>query len=426
MPKMPEFHADAKKFPHETWLGYETAIDLVYASAGALDAANAPTDSMKKAHLLSGLKGNAARFVELIPEVRTLSYLETKQKLRSYFKRFGAPRDINLSQLQQNEDESIFEFVARLKAAVRSINPGEEFTEIGEAKKELKLAGAGQQGEDSKEVVLSTPEEITGRQKRHSEISESIALNFFLKGVRPEFKLALRVRTPKTLKEAQEIAEEQEELMVKMNDQMGSLNLTVGAPHVSRTVDVVEQSAKDLQALNNQPVPDVKNPEKKPRARSRPQQPRYRATPAERNQEDRHLLLLSITCYYCGKAGHLLRECKQKDRDLRERRRLLPARRAAPARNSEPAARRTRARRMDGSPSPAQSPVRGMHSRSTTATRGTSKPRGGQSQDTGRSSWTDNTTSEPKNGSRPTQRGGPPICALTQRDQVWRDWSPRH
>jgi hypothetical protein len=425
MPKMPEFHADAKKFPHETWLGYETALELVYAGAGVVGQPNTLTDEMKKAHLLSGLRGSAARFISLMPELQSLSYLETKQRLRSYFKRFGAPREVNLAQLQQRDEETIFEFVARLRAAVKSLNPGEDYVEIGKAKDDKKREDPqAELSGDKENVLVGTQAEVKERLARHRELSEGIILTFFLKGVRQEFKLPLRVRNPKTLKEAQEVAEEQEELMIKMNDDhQGSINFTVGSTPSHRPSVVVERSAKELQALNCQPQPDVRNPEKRIRTsrasraytpRERTPEPAAGRARSQDRQQDRHLLLLSITCYYCGKPGHFLRECKQKDRDLQEQRGFRSDRGVTTRRTAS--APRDRRCLMDGGSSPSSpSGMRRVSARGADTAGKEDQHQGGQSRGVGQSTWTDNLEKQSKNGRRPTQRGGPTISAPRQR-----------
>lgn len=384
--RLPEFHGDPLNYPEESWKTYEANISLAYEGSGLTDKTDI-TEGMKRAHLIAGLKGKAARFIELNPEIRTLPYQEALLKLRRYFKRFESHSYEDLGRLKQKPGESVMEFVARLKAAVNALGPGEEFIET--TKKKAREEG-----------VEPVPEDVVKqRTEMFNDFNEGLVKHLFMKGIKDDYKIALRARQPRTLKEAVRIAEEQEQYD-EMYGEVGSLNMTLVSSDYRNKASVVQQAAQQLQKLNQN----------------------------SETQQGQSL------CFYCGREGHFVRTCHLRQLDLQR-----PQQRWTNSTNRQPGSHRQQPglQRQQNDTSTRRTPR--MPTGDRIPRHGSTSPRPTMSSSSGRSSpapgtgrpqlfgeyqnsnsrnsfassrqdkgWVDNHVkfADQKNGQRPPQRGG--------------------
>jgi hypothetical protein len=354
--RLPEFHGDPQNYPNETWDTYEADLELAYAGSGVSEIG----ETMRKAHLLTGLRGPAARYLKLNPDLRTMPYVEALKTLRKYFRRLHAPGIEDLSKCRQRPGECVLEFVARLKDTLSTLGPEEEYVAL--TKREAKTLLKTDEG-----VQLMKDDEVEESHRTYRKMTEEMAKRLFLKGIRDEYKPALRNRMPQTLQEAIEIAEELEKYTGLFEG--AAFNATAGRiKDVSRSSSpvqnkerntVVEQAAEHLRALNDNPrkprinrsseresrpqsrerEPRQQSREREPRRQSNEREPRYsksseRTYSRDRYNDDRNSNYDrpyerrayfsndnydTFRCYYCGRAGHAVRECRLRIDDESQR-----------------------------------------------------------------------------------------------------------
>jgi hypothetical protein len=117
--KMPEFHGDPMRFPGETWKSYKNKLELAYMGMGKPENI---TDKQRVAHMLQGLRGKAAKFYELTPNLIEKSSKEVNAILEKKFGKASIKELMAISQLIQKPSETVLEYVARLRAAAAYMN----------------------------------------------------------------------------------------------------------------------------------------------------------------------------------------------------------------------------------------------------------------------------------------------------------------
>jgi hypothetical protein len=200
---MPEFHGDPVRFPGETWKNYKNKLELVYlgsANPGAI------TDKQRVAHMLQGLRGKAAKFFELNPDLVKKNAKEVSQIMEKRFGKASVAMLMEMSNIIQKPSESIMEFVARLRTAGEYIQ--EEQRDVTIVTKE--------EYEKIDPAVLATrkvwvQEEYDKEMAIHKQVLDKYLLPFFLRGLRPEIKSVIIHKNPKNLDEAIREAETHEQ-----------------------------------------------------------------------------------------------------------------------------------------------------------------------------------------------------------------------
>jgi hypothetical protein len=112
--KMPEFHGDPVRFPGETWKAYKDKLELAYMGMGKPDTI---TEKQRVAHMLQGLRGKAAKFYELTPDLIHKTPTEVSAILEKKFGRASIKDLMGIGQIRQKPGETVLEYVARLRAA---------------------------------------------------------------------------------------------------------------------------------------------------------------------------------------------------------------------------------------------------------------------------------------------------------------------
>jgi hypothetical protein len=379
-PNLPDFNGN----PGESWDIYEADIQLAYDGAG-----QAPTkDEVKRAHLLRGLKGEAATFLRLNPHLRSSSYDEVRAILRKRFTKPAWQKLGELPYLKQEFGETVKGYAERLKSTVRALSPETQFTPVIPADKKEEEAIS----QDTKVEAISTAQ-MSERTKAYHEFLDLIVFNHFLDGLRDEIKHPVKNALPSNLDEAIAIAERYEDQAL-MQEEFRRLNVTVAETQVDSTV---KRAETQLRALNHNGISPPDN---------------TAAGGAPSRSEAR--------CYNCNKRGHYARNCNSRDNRDRFRRQTgqrFMERDEPPLRRQMSTMPRQTVEKQRPNENPSgkfrqdsrlQRPPRRYNdypdSPSDSREEKRRRDKRAKSEEAGHSTWLQDR--RPKNGMRPPQRGG--------------------
>lgn len=310
----PEYHGDPIKYPHESWDLYKISIDLAYKGAE-----KDFTEEAKTAHILSGLKGPARKYLTVNPRLMTMRYGEVMAELENRFNRTNVTKLLNLSEVTQQPGELVQDYAARLHDAVKVIKRQHDYVPLVEISPPSKEASrtdnsddalvvgpaASESGEnkDSSRTInaskIKTRAEVLQENDIYDEFRDSLLFVHFIRGLRPEFKVVVSAARPKTFKEALQVAEEHERYIEMYGGSQAHAHLISQSDSplqilAGYTDPAIEKVAQQLQQLNLSTATDNKH------------QPRV----------DRGNIQDKTQCYYCGRFGHYARDCKSKARDI--------------------------------------------------------------------------------------------------------------
>jgi hypothetical protein len=102
------------KLPGETWKNYLNRLELVYLGMGNPDKI---TSQQRVAHMLGGLRGRAAKFLEIKPELINMSPQEVSAIMEKRFCQASIKDLLDLNTIRQKPGESVLEYAARLRRA---------------------------------------------------------------------------------------------------------------------------------------------------------------------------------------------------------------------------------------------------------------------------------------------------------------------
>jgi hypothetical protein len=295
-------------------------IQLAYEGAGVMEL----EDPIKRAHLLTGLQGKAKHTLALNPQWRHLSYKELLLQLRARFNKPSHTED--LGNIIQKPGETVLEFLARLREAIRTVKP-QDFPLFTE--KQAKKAARQSDGE-----VTAIPE--ADMKEIYEDAANDILFKYFMKGLREDLYRVVMQSRPRDLKEAVNTAEEYEHYseMFGISNRMAHLTLTEITTPIDSTV---AQASQQLTELNNRA-----NTSREPPA-GRQQTQSYQEPP---------------TCFYCAKPGHYARECRKKARDRQQQRSMTDGSRLQPR---MPGLRPVRTQAFGGTPQPSGNPSKSYY-----------------------------------------------------------------
>lgn len=311
--QFPEFHGDIGKYPHESWELYLIGVELAYKGYPK----DAFDDEAKKAHLLSGLKGPARKYLTVNRTLMDLPLDKVLLTLEERFNRASVTDFVNISDVIQQPGELVIEFSARLQEAARVIRKDKFIPVIPMIKTELKKeSDSAADGEgDTVEIdsnKLKTKKEKDEANRMHDEFLDAVLFPHFCRGLRPEFLAAISAAQPRTFKEALRVAEDKEKYMELYGGRSRrahfSANVVMDTPDYPKEFrdPEVATASRQLQALQQ---PSGVQFEQPPFERARFDRPNSDPTGRE-----------TRTCFYCKKPGHILRDCRIKTRDLQQQR----------------------------------------------------------------------------------------------------------
>jgi hypothetical protein len=155
--------------------------------------------------MLQGLRGKAAKFFELNPELVDKSLKELNQIMEKRFGRASISSLLDIASIVQKPSESIMEFVARLRSA------GEY---IKEEQRDVRIVTKEQLARMDPDILekhkVWTQEGYDQEMAIHKEILDKYLLPFFLRGLQPELRSVIVHKSPPTLEIAIEEAEKHE------------------------------------------------------------------------------------------------------------------------------------------------------------------------------------------------------------------------
>ena len=318
--RLPEFHGDPLNFPLESWDKYLAQIQLAYASAGLKEL----PETMRTAHLLSGLRGKAKQFYELNPEMINLSYGELSKKLA---KKFGKPNVqglIEIGMIVQKPEESVTEYLNRLKEAARAINAEDDYLLVTREEAERAARGIGQNPAD-----LQVP---SGDVRQHNEMfqkfRDSFIFHHFIRGLQPAIKQVVLTTKPRTLDQAYKAAVEHEQYL----ELYGNLTGEVNQAYCNQADATVSAAAKQLQELNtgNKNVVKTQSTQKPFNRKLQQLGPRKNMFMDNKNPNKNRLpFQVGKTqnslqdqgkgrCFFCARPGHLAKDCLTKARYMKK------------------------------------------------------------------------------------------------------------
>jgi hypothetical protein len=310
--RLPKFHGDVINHPEESWQKYLNQIDLAYKGSGLTDA----TDDMKQAHLLSGLEGRAKQFYEANPHLTNSSYEEVKKELQKKFDKPNLQELIDIARIVQKPGESCQEFLTRLKEAAKAINAEDDYILV--TKREA-LAAAEAAG--NADTVRVRKEEVENHIKEQKRFVDKFVFHYFLRGLRPGLKQMVLAQQSRTLEQAFEFADKQEQYMEVYGGLLGEETATVNA-NTTRD-ETVERAAKQLQALNIRKDGSGQNSNKE-RTRGEDKGVKKRlsfssaqktvGTDTRNRSNSKTDSLKQSRCYFCARPGHLARDCRTRAR----------------------------------------------------------------------------------------------------------------
>jgi hypothetical protein len=224
--------------------------------------------------MLGGLRGKAAKFLEIKPELMNMTPQEVNTIFEKKFGQASIRNLLDLNTIQQKPAESVMEYAARLRTAAEYLQ--DNLKDVIIVKKE------DLDKYDTTKQRVWTQEEFDLKVETVRENLERLLVPFFIDGLRPNLKdmLMSKVPQPPTLTEAVEYAEARETHAEAFKRFRSS---TIS--NLEGDANIVKEAAEQLQSLN---MSSNRPPSQR--------QPYHR--------EDRR-------CFNCGKEGHLARNCRQ-------------------------------------------------------------------------------------------------------------------
>ncbi|KAG1672388.1 hypothetical protein GQR58_016012 [Nymphon striatum] len=277
-------------------------------------------DGFKIILLKSRLEGRALEYFHDIYQQK-LSYKEIKDLLR---KKFQPEPNLrvnyqNLVETRQLQSEDIISYATRLERRVKRLMP-----QVSDTTAEVKT-------------------EVT-------KIWDDICLGHFIEGLLPSLKGIVLMKEPKTLPQAIREAEKAEEITKSTNilptknvGRMGQEQTLPADSTESQTMASLIQHQCKLMAEWKQDFQQQANALREEMAHLRGEPTvnvrDERIPPVHSSYNPRGL----ITCYACGKLGHIARECRNKPQGQYQRPNSSYQSHNAPRRNSNKPARRANA-----------------------------------------------------------------------------------
>lgn len=289
--RIPEFHNDPVKYPGETWAQHKQNLKLAYRVAGMVRE-NVPEDQ-RVAHLLQGLTGKARKILEYNPNLYDMRLNELETVLEQRFGKRSYTGIVDMNNVIQKDDETINEFVARLRSSAEGI-----MTRIKEVKVMTREEVENDPSIDPDTTM--TPERYRLELSVYEEARDATILPFFLKGMKESIARGISHDRPRSLAAAVKAAEEYE-----IYQQMYGADRSARISMMEARDDLVEGVAKKLRDLN------TSHPTGTNRNLAKPQHRREAGRP-ERRQGD-------YSCHNCKKLGHFARDCPDKNKDTSQK-----------------------------------------------------------------------------------------------------------
>ena len=205
--KFPQFHGDPDAYPEESWEGFEVSLMANRLASGRNDF----TEETLKGHMLSNLRGKAARFLECNPELLVKPYEEVRRILKDKYSVIGVQDLMQLHAVVQQPGETVSDFMSRLRRAAKPLFDRKPILEKLEKLEESASDWTPELTEYAKEIGNSVKDTM-----------DTFLYHFFMRGLNEKIKQGLGTFEPKDIYEAQTLAERQERFMNLYGNNSGS------------------------------------------------------------------------------------------------------------------------------------------------------------------------------------------------------------
>lgn len=283
--KLPTFHGEpGQKHGEENWKAYKNSIELAYM----VSRTEKLTDAQKAAHLLHGLTGKAKRFLELRPELRTMSYAEIDKAFSENFGKANAKSLLDINSIVQKPGETVLEYITRLKTAAGVLQE-DSFNPTIATKDQIDVLDP----DEAKRLNIFTEEEYSKARNLVNDAFNKFLMPHFIRGLRPDLKIVLLNRRPHMLEEAVHAAEEHEKYVESYGGiNAAGISLLQGDMHDH---EIIGKIAGQLQEVN---LESKNDPREHIIANDRQRPESY-------DQKTR-------SCFYCKQFGHLIQNCRKR------------------------------------------------------------------------------------------------------------------
>jgi len=296
--KLPIFHGDSDKYPEESWEGYELQLLLARMATGRPDVG----EDVLKGLMLGNLKGKALRFLENNPDLLNKSYDEVRRIMSKKYTDSGVQDLLQLHSVIQKPNESVSEFMSRLRRAAKPLLDKKPLIEVLDQIK-------NKEGE----IPDTTWDLVESINHQMNKKLDSFLYHHFMRGLNDKLRTVILAANPKDIFDAQNIAEAHEASQNLYNSHKKGVNTHTAtqkfvAPSVAEPYEESDSEGEEdeyarfwLQQEDSKHRVYQVEAEKAADTHHKKQQ--------DKNKQEAEEEGPARVCFYCGNSGHWIKDC---------------------------------------------------------------------------------------------------------------------